>query len=51
MTYLKIEIKKSAYVKGCFDYEEGDIVGKLGMYNSTKEQILEEISDKMEELK
>ncbi len=47
--FLNIEIKRS-YNKGKWDLRNGDIVGSTEFSNVSKEDILREISDEMENL-
>jgi hypothetical protein len=48
---LHIEICRSHYVKGRFNYIEGDIIGSIGMINVSMSEILDEIKSRMKGLK
>ena len=48
---IQIEIMRSEYVKGKFNLRIGDIKGSTGLSNFSKEDILKQISDEMDELK
>ena len=48
---IKIEICRSEYKKNCFNMRIGDVKGSTGTSNFSKEDILKDISDEMDELK
>ncbi len=48
---IKIEIMRSEYMKDRFNIRIGDIKGSTELSNATKEEIIEEISVEIDDLK
>jgi len=48
---IQVEIMRSEYMEGKFNLRVGDIKGSTGLSNCSKEEILKEISNEIDDLK